>query len=398
MTRHVLKIVWNRKRANALIVLEIFLSFLVLFAVLTLASALVGSVRQPLGFEWKDVWNVSIENDGGPSGEGEAGRRQSIDMVMRELRNMPEIVAAGASMTPPYSMSAMEGTWVVNGKNIFVTQDTVTDGFAEVVRLKVLKGRLFGPQDDAANSMPVVIDEDAARTIYGDENPVGRKFDAGSEREMRVVGVVARYRKTGEFANFGKPVNMIFKRVSAAKGDSIPGDLLIRLRPGTNASFEQKLMNRLNQVAPDLNFRIRQMSAMRRFAHRTALFPLVALTMVAGFLIVMVILGLSGVLWQNVTRRMREIGLRRAIGATGRAVQGQIVAEVAMLTTLAVIAGLAIVSQLPILGLLTLITPGAFVGGLLSALAGIYGLTVLCAVYPGWLASRVQPAHALHYE
>ena len=96
MTRHVLKIVWNRKRANALIVLEILLSFLVLFAVLTLASALIGSVRQPLGFEWKDVWNVSIENDGPPSLEGDAQKRQSIDMVMRELRNMPEIMAVGA--------------------------------------------------------------------------------------------------------------------------------------------------------------------------------------------------------------------------------------------------------------------------------------------------------------
>jgi putative ABC transport system permease protein len=398
MIRHVLKIVWNRKSANALIVLEIFLSFLVLFAVLTLASALLGSVRQPLGFEWKDVWNVSIENEGPLSPERAEEQRQSTDMVMRELRNMPEVVAIGGSLTPPYAMSAMEGTWVVNGKNIFVTQDTVTDGFAEVVRLKVLSGRWFAPQDDAANYMPVVIDEDAARAIYGDQSPIGQKFDTDSEREMRVVGVVARYRKTGEFANFGKPVNMIFKRVSAAKGDALPGDLLIRLRPGTRASFEQALINRLNEIAPQMNFRIRQMSAMRRFAHRTALFPLVALSMIAAFLIVMVVLGLSGVLWQNVTRRMREIGLRRAIGATGRAVQRQIVAEVAMLTSLAVIVGLLLVSQLPILGLLTLITPGAYFGGIAASLAAIYGLTVLCAMYPGWLASRVQPAHALHYE
>jgi putative ABC transport system permease protein len=398
MIRHVLKIVWNRKRANALIVLEIFLSFLVLFAVLTLASALLGSVRQPLGFEWKDVWNVSIEHEGAPGKEEDAARRESIDMVMRELRNMPEVVSVGASLTPPYSMSAMEGTWVVNGRNVFVTQDSVTDGFAEVVKLKVLSGRWFGPQDDAANYMPVVIDEDAARAIYGDKSPIGEKFDTGTEKEMRVVGVIARYRKTGEFANFGKPVNMIFKRASVLKGDALPGDILIRLRPGTRASFEQTLVARLNEVAPQITFRIRQMSAMRRFSHRTALFPLVALSMIAGFLIVMVVLGLSGVLWQNVTRRMREIGLRRAIGATGRAVQRQIVAEVAMLTSLAVIVGLVLVSQLPILGLLTLITPGAYAGGIAASLAAIYGLTVLCAVYPGWLASRVQPAQALHYE
>ena len=399
MIRHVLKIVWNRKRANALIVAEIFLSFLVLFAVLTLAAALVGSLRQPLGFEWRDVWDVSIELRGSmKQTSDEEAERQSIEMVLRELRSMPEVEAVAASATPPYAMSANEGTWVIDGRDVFLTHDLVTDGFAEVMKLKVVTGRWFGPQDDAANYTPVVLDADLARALYGTEDPVGRKFDEKSEKEMRVVGVIAPYRKTGEFANFGKPVNMLFERVSTVKGDGLPGDLLIRLRPGTTPSFEQTLVQRLNEVAPQMTFRIRQMSAMRRFAHRTALFPLVALILVAGFLIVMVVLGLSGVLWQNVTRRMREIGLRRAIGATGPAVQRQIVAEVAMLTTLAVIVGIAVVSQLPILGLLTVITPGAFAGGVASSLAAIYGLTVLCAMYPGWLASRVQPAHALHYE
>ena len=390
MIRHVLKIVWNRKRSNALIVMEIFLSFLVLFAVLTLASAFIGSVRQPLGFEWQNVWDVSIEHDAAPSQTAEKGQQQTIEMLMRELANMPQVEAVAASATPAYAMSANEGRWNINGKDVYLTVDNVTDGFADVMQLKLRAGRWFGPEDDGGDLTPVVIDADLARAIFGNENAVGQKFE-----DRRVVGVVAPYRKTGEFANFGRPINMMFAR---AKQGELPRDLLIRLRPGTPLSFEQTLVQHLGRVAPDMTFRIRQMSAMRSFAHRTAMFPFAALTLVALFLIVMVVLGLSGVLWQNVTRRTREIGLRRAIGATGPAVQWQIIAEVAMLTSLAVIAGLAVVSQLPILGLLTLITPGAYAGGIVSALAAIYALTVLCGVYPGWLASRVQPATALHYE
>jgi putative ABC transport system permease protein len=215
---------------------------------------------------------------------------------------------------------------------------------------------------------------------------------------MRVVGVVAPYRKTGEFANFGKPIDMLFRRISAAKGDALPGNLLIRLQRGTPGSFEKTLSDRMNRIAPGTNFRIRKMSSMRQMARRLAMFPLMTLLMVALFLIVMVVLGLSGVLWQNVSRRTREIGLRRAVGATGPAVQRLVVAEVAMLTTLAVIAGVAIVTQLPILGIFNLITPAAFAGGLAASLAAIYALTILCGLYPGWLASRVQPARALHYE
>ena len=405
MIRHILKIVWNRKRANALIVAEIFLSFLVLFVVLTLASALVGSVTRPLGYEWRNVWNISLEDErpvAVPNGPfvktpGEAEKRpDTARVILDELRTMPQIEAVGASATPPYSMSANEGRWLIRGKEVFLTIDIASDGFADVMQLQILTGRWFQPQDDAANYTPIVIDADLARTVYGTENPLGRRFHEEGDKDMRVVGVIAPYRKTGEFANFGKPINMMFERASADK--PLPGNLVIRLRPGTPASFEEMLDERIHQVAPEMNFRIRQMSRMRQFAYRTALFPLIVLLAVAGFLIVMVILGLSGVLWQNVTRRTRELGLRRAIGASGAAVQRQIVAEVAMLTTLAVVAGLVIVSQLPLLGLFQLITPGAFAGGLTASLAAIYALTILCGVYPGWLASRVQPAQALHYE
>ena len=405
MIRHILKIVWNRKRANALIVAEIFLSFLVLFAVLTLASALIGSVARPLGYEWRNVWNISIENErpfnvaDGPFTRTPHPLEKEPDLtqlVMDELRTMPQVEAVGASATPPYSMSANEGRWEIGGKEVFLTIDFATDGFADVMQLQILSGRWFQPQDAAANYTPVVIDADLARTVYGTENPIGRKFNDQAEKEMRVVGVIAPYRKTGEFANFGKPINMLFERASAAK--PLPPNVVVRLRPGTPASFEEELDERIHQVAPQLNFRIRHMSRMRQFAYRTALFPLIVLTAVAGFLIIMVILGLSGVLWQNVTRRTRELGLRRAIGASGAAVQRQIVAEVAMLTTLAVVGGLVIVSQLPVLGLFQLITPAAFAGGLAASLAAIYALTILCGVYPGWLASRVQPAQALHYE
>jgi putative ABC transport system permease protein len=61
MIRHLLKLVWNRKRMNALIILEIFFSFLVLFVVGTLALYLWDNVRQPLGFSYTDVWTAEIK-------------------------------------------------------------------------------------------------------------------------------------------------------------------------------------------------------------------------------------------------------------------------------------------------------------------------------------------------
>ena len=397
MIKHILKIVWNRKRANALIVAEIFLSFLVLFGVLTIASALIRSGRQPLGFEWRGVSNVSIENFGQPMAASD-DQKVAVDMIMRELAAMPEIAAVAASRTPAYSMSSDEGQWTIEGKNVFLTVDQVTDGFADVMQLRIVHGRWFNATDDAVNFIPVVIDTDLARAVYGVTNAVGRKFADHYGKERRVVGVVAPYRKNGEFTNFGKPINMLFVRTSAVVSEDLPTDILVRFKPGTPASFEQSMSERLHAIAPGSTFRIRQMSRMREFSLRASFLPLAAVIIVAGFLLAMVVLGLTGVLWQNVTRRRREIGLRRAIGATAPAVQRQIVFEVAMLTTLAVILGAIVVMQLPVLGLFNLITPAAFATGVIAAVIGIYALTVVCGVYPGWLASRVQPAQALHYE
>ena len=103
-------------------------------------------------------------------------------------------------------------------------------------------------------------------------------------------------------------------------------------------------------------------------------------------------------LWQNVTRRTREIGLRRAMGASGTRVHRQVLAEVALLATIAVVIGSIIVWQLPVLGAFSIVSPGAFTTGFLGALATIYALTLLCGLYPSWLASRLEPADALRYE
>jgi putative ABC transport system permease protein len=60
MIRHLLRIVWNRRRTNLLISIEIFLSFLVVATVLILGLYLADNYRQPLGYSYQDVWSVRM--------------------------------------------------------------------------------------------------------------------------------------------------------------------------------------------------------------------------------------------------------------------------------------------------------------------------------------------------
>jgi putative ABC transport system permease protein len=280
---------------------------------------------------------------------------------------------------------------------VHVAFDHVTDGYAKAMSIPIVRGRWFKPEDDALGFVPVVIDADLSEALFGDKDPLGQKFDEESEREMRVVGITAPFRKNGEFT--GDHINMAFERVSLLqKNVTAPANIIIRVRPGTPASFEEAISRRTHEIFPNYEQRVRRMEAMRTFAMRLYLIPVAAGSVIAAFLIGMVALGLSGVLWQNVTRRTREIGLRRALGATGNEVNRQILMEVALLATLALIVGVIIVAQLPLLGIFQLVSPASFAIGLAGALATIYGLTLLCGLYPSWLAGRVQPAQALHYE
>lgn len=396
MIRHLLKLVWNRKRANALIVAEIFVSFLVVFAVLTGAITFASSWNEPIGFDWRNVWDVSMEFDVDAREKAAPELHDAVMRMLAETRAFPQVAAAALSNTPPYSFSTSEGSRDIDGREVRMTMDDVTDDFAEVMQLKVIRGRFFNAEDDAAQLQPIVIDRNAALHIFGTVDAVGKKMEEGENVYTQVVGVIEPFRKDGETS---MPMNMVFFRTSpTAKYGRLGSHILVRVHPGTPAEFEEQLATRLQQIAPTVSFRVRHMDAMRRNMLRTKLAPLVLFGVVGLFLISMVTLGLTGVLWQNVTRRTRELGLRRALGASGSTVHRQILLEVALLATLAVIVGAILIVQLPILGVFRFVSPSAFTAGFAGALATIYGLTVLCGLYPSWLASRLQPADALRYE
>ena len=114
--------------------------------------------------------------------------------------------------------------------------------------------------------------------------------------------------------------------------------------------------------------------------------------------LVMVTLGLSGVLWQNVTQRIRELGLRRAKGADRARIKRQIFLELALMTGIAILAGGLLLAQVPVLGWLGPVPTSIYAVSLLLAAAGLFVLTSVCGWYPSLLATRIPPAEALRYE
>ncbi len=403
MIRHLLRLVWNRKRSNALLMLEIFFSFLVVFAVATAVSFAVMAYKRPLGFAWQDVWLVNADDQGARAHMPKAfqsdadPRIAAIDRMLAEVRTLPEVEAAASIHIPPFANGSMISGWAENGQDITAEVAEVTQDLDKVLGLRVVSGRWFEPADASQPWRAIVINRALEKTLGGGESMVGKPLRTPdqSEAEDRIVGVVEDFRRSGEIA----PPGNIFIRLTRANSRDVPGgNFLLKVRPGTPAAFEETLVRRLRGIGPDWSFETRTLEQAREATLRTRLAPFAIGALVAGFLMLMVALGLLGVLWQNLVRRTREIGLRRALGATAADVRKQVLGEQLLIASLAMILGLVLVLQLPLLGLTAMVGNAAFGAGVLVAVLAILGLTTVCSLYPAALAARLDPADALRYE
>jgi putative ABC transport system permease protein len=400
MIRHILRLVWNRKTSNALILAEIVCAFLVVFVVAALAVFFWNNARQPMGFDGENLWYVRVA---GVFTQGEeAVERQELErQLFRELKALDSVEQAAVLQYPPYIDSHSIWGWSLDGRDLRSELIEISDDGPEVLGLELLQGRWFEPGDEQLAFTPAILNQRLAREIFGQEDPIGKAFaDPPQEpnldhKEHRVVGVFRDYRKEGEFA---APRNMLLLRQEPGDPDSPVQFIALRMRPGTPVQEEAAILVLADRIAPAWSFEVKSIAAERAEYRRGKLTMLALAGLVAGFLLLMVALGLLGVLWQSVTQRTQEIGLRRANGADARRIYQQILGEIAAVAVLALLVGTVLVAQLPLTGWLTFLTPTVALQAFVLAFAFMLALALVCGLYPSWLATRVLPAEALHYD
>ncbi|MEW5874258.1 MAG: ABC transporter permease, partial [Candidatus Zixiibacteriota bacterium] len=317
MIRHTFKLIWNRKRRSMLLLGEILLSFVVLFAV---AAAIITSVSRyvrPLGFSHENMWVLHIDKPGewGDGEEDKANVRRVLEQVRSELVTGEDVRQASfVSGNYPYSRSRWTTSFHWDSKTYSASIWLADDQYAEVAGLNVLEGRWFNAEDDAGSRQAIVITRQMRDEVFGKESPLGKietDPDPGKERERVVVGVVENYRYRGEFE---PDKGGFFQRnIVLDTAADIPHELAFTVREGSDARVEERILKRLAQIAPGWNLRIETLVDARREYIRENLLGTGVFVAVAGFLILNVALGLFGVLWQSISRRHGEIGLRRAV-------------------------------------------------------------------------------------
>lgn len=389
MFRHLFTLIWNKKRSNALLLVELLASFLVLFGVTSLIVYNVSNYREPIGFQYKDRWVVNADWGQTPD--------SLVTPVWQQLKQRigtyPEVLAVSSSSgNTPFANGTSNGIPTYNGVKVYTYNFWTDEDFARTMEMPLLEGRWFDKSDMAAAVTPVVVTRKFREQVFGDQPAVGKLLVGEDQKDKkRIIGVVDNYKRSGEFE---KVEAGMFHRAH-------PGDwqnaLAIHVRPGTDAQFEAKLMKDLGQIAKGWNLELNYMADQRDNQHNVSLVPMIIFLVVSTFLLVNVALGLFGVLNVSITRRRGEIGLRRALGATEGSISRQFVGEIWVLATFALLLGLLLAGHFPLMHVFDLEARVYLIAMLLSVIV-IYLIVTICALYPSRQAATIQPAVALHEE
>ncbi len=388
MIRHLCKIVWNRRRSNGLTALQIFISFVLLFVTLSLALDKSANYLRPLGYSYEDRWVVDFHRDR-LTQAAEPAAPVSRDQVYLALQGFDwiESVASAQYVALPFAFG-FQSQFTVDGR--LVSNGAVSDEFHHALGIELVSGRWFGEEDAALDWDPVVITRPLAEALFGDEDPLGQRIEEWQGYHGRIVGVVSDYRRGGELSD---PGLFVFQRL----GEEDPARFLVKLRAGTPLAAQEEIDRRLRAMAPGYGVGITTLEDDRASSLKLTLVPLFALGVVSALVLGMVALSLSGVLWQRATLRVEEIGLRRALGGSAVGIFAQLTGEMLVVASAGVLAAAALIVQLPLLDLLDY-GGGIFALSLVLSALVVYGLVVVCSLYPGRLACRVRPAEALHSE
>jgi putative ABC transport system permease protein len=388
MIQHLFKLIWKRRKSNFLIMLEIFVAFLILFAVSSTSIFLYRNYKNPSGINVDNVWTVYINYNS----LSDSLNRQNGELLEQKLKTFKEIqVFSFGHETFPYGNSHSQGNVSFNEKTAeecsFVTMD---ENAPSVLKLELSEGSWFKNSDTVGNVTPVIITQFMKEKLFGNENAIGKKLGKEDDSHRnKVIGVIANFKRRSDYDELSNTMLMPFKDAKTS--------FMARVDPSVSAEFEAQFAKSLRQINKEWNIEILHTTDMKADKNLIYTIPLTLVFIVCGFFILNIVLGLFGVLFQNISRRKGEIGVRRAMGATKGNILSHFIGEMIVLATFAIVLGVFFAVQFPILNIFDVST-SVYVSGIAIATVAVYGLVFLCSWFPSLQAAKIYPAMALHED
>ena len=389
----------HQRLRSALVVCEIAVAMLLLVSAGLLVSSLKKVEQVETGFDPRGLVSgrVSLPRSTYATDEKQAA---FYTAALDQLKNIPGVTDVAFSDSLPFTGQGGESSFDIKGR-VFAPGDPgphanirlISATYFRAMRIPIVRGREFTPEDRVSTQKVAIVDDVLAKQYFPDQDPLGQQIGLGGKDYYTIVGLVKH------------------ARISSLDSDSIEGTYYFDIAQVTNpnASFvlrtglshPEQLRSQIESAirAVDSSQPVYDFHTMEECVDDSLVsrrFLVILLSAFAGLSLFLAVLGLYGVVTYMVKMRVREIGVRMALGAQrsdvllmilkGGAKLAAIGAALGIFATF--VAGRAISS---LLYQVSLYNPAT----LLSTCA-LLGTVVLLASYlPAYRASTLNPMETL---
>jgi putative ABC transport system permease protein len=329
----------NRVRF-ALIILEIAITLAIVSNAVNMILDERTKMAQKSGFDDDNLVMIAYQSFA-PEFKEQSYVESLVLTDMRALRGIPGVKAVATTSLLPWQGGGSSGHRTTEGyPGTFQTQAYAARGeIFETLGVKVIQGRKFTEQDTPADpntsTTVTIISQALAKKLWGNANPIGRVIADGEGKTPRtVVGVIDNFYNPyawniGEFVQF----------TPGRSYDTGGASFLIRTEPGAMKSVVSQLEPRLVKVNPGRVFRIFTVTELKEQFFSAGSLAIKAMTGIIVVLVFITALGIVGITSLSVAERTRQIGTRRALGATRGDIVTHFLTENWIVTTLGLALG-----------------------------------------------------------
>ncbi len=344
--------------------------------------------------------------------------RPTVEMLARKqltlgdvnaLAKLPHVVAVAPQLIyQDFSLGLGNVAVKYKGRQI---QHTILEGdttaLPEVASTDVTQGRYFSQYEQNQHSDVVVLGQDTAEQLFRGEDPLGKEVEIDGD-DFRVIGVMDKQKQAfggGKNPNDNKAYFPIgtFQKIHpeikdfwiSVKYDDPKNKVAVYDEIEQTLRIQRKV--RFNQ---EDNFAIFSPDAITRLWNQLTAGIFIFMIGVASVGLMVGGVGVMNIMLVSVTERTREIGVRKAIGATKRNILLQFTIEAITLCAVGGVVGVLVGCLLTFGVRFAVPSIPAFV----STFWAVTGFTVSCAIglifgiYPAWKAANLDPIEALRYE
>ena len=403
--------VGGRTTRNVLVVAEVALSLVLLIGAGLMIRSLWSLHGVDPGFETRSVATMSISV---PATKFADATHQTsfYEQVLQRVRTLPGVEAVGLVDNLPLSGGGSHEPIAIEGQPVLPMSEqpevdvrVISAGYMSVMRTPIVRGRDFNDSDVMGRPAVALISQSMANRFWPNQDPIGKHltitFEPSASRE--IIGIVKDVKldglnETRPNATLYTPITQVYPEAGAAWRSF--GMTLVARAQGNPNNLVASIANAIHQIDPDRPvLDVKTMEDVVAESLTPQRFNMLLLAAFAGLALLLAAVGIYSVLAYAVRQRVREIGLRMALGA-----------QIGDVLHLVVVEGMKPTMAGLVIGILGALALGRALSSMIFGVSTrdvttyacvsvvLVGASLFASLIPAWRATKVDPIRSLRDE